>query len=387
MRTPSVVIQSAALVILSAALVILSAAIVILSAAKDRLASTRILRPLRALVMPGSLLLAALAPASAQEMVRVRDLTIEDKSIPVRLLGYGLVIGLDGSGDRSGGGKQGGMTVNSVVNLLKRFGVTIPLEAMKTRNIAAVLVTAEVSPYLRPGGKFEIHVSSVGDARSLRGGVLWMTPMLSDVGGEPVASAQGPLLLADLGSGKSGAIENSARIPTGGLLEVEMPRPQFASSSKLLLREPDITMATRIATAINKELGDGAATVEDPGAISLGFKDKKEEKATTIARIQDMRVATQRLARLIIDSRDGTIIAGGDLTVGEATVSHGGITISVGAVDTTAAPPGNLRMASGTAVTRVAAALHAAQAPPSEIAAIFESLRAIGAIAAEIIVR
>ncbi|MDB4878191.1 MAG: Flagellar P-ring protein [Gemmatimonadetes bacterium] len=337
--------------------------------------------------MTGSLLLVALAPASAQEMVRVRDLTIEDKAIPVRLLGYGLVVGLDGSGDRSGGGKQGGMTVNSVVNLLKRFGVTIPLEAMKTRNIAAVLVTAEVSPYLRPGGKFEIHVSSVGDARSLRGGVLWMTPMLSDVGGEPVASAQGPLLLADLGSGKSGAIENSARIPTGGLLEVEMPRPQFASSSKLLLREPDITMATRIATAINKELGDGAASVEDPGSISLEFKDKKEEKAMTIARIQDMRVATQRLARLIIDSRDGTIIAGGDLTVGEATVSHGGITISVGAVDTTAAPPGNLRMASGTAVTRVAAALHAAQAPPSEIAAIFESLRAIGAIAAEIIVR
>jgi flagellar P-ring protein FlgI len=326
------------------------------------------------------------AVLGAQEMVRVRDLTIEDKAIPVRLLGYGLVVGLDGSGDRSGGGKQGGMTVNSIVNLLKRFGVTIPIEAMKTRNIAAVLVTAEVSPYLRPGGKFEIHVSSVGDARSLRGGVLWMTPMLSDVGGDPVASAQGPLLMADLGP-KSGAIENSARIPTGGLLEVEMPRPQFASSSKLLLREPDITMATRIATAINKELGDGAATVEDPGAIALEFKDKKEDKATTIARIQDMRVATQRLARLIIDSRDGTIIAGGELTVGEATVSHGGITISVGPVDTTAAPPGNLRMASGTAVTRVAAALHAAQAPPSEIAAIFESPRAIGAIAAEIIVR
>jgi flagellar P-ring protein precursor FlgI len=327
------------------------------------------------------------AVLGAQEMIRVRDLTIEDKAIPVRLLGYGLVIGLDGSGDRSGGGKQGGMTVNSVVNLLKRFGVTIPLEAMKTRNIAAVLVTAEISPYLRPGGKFEIHVSSVGDARSLRGGVLWMTPMLSDVGGEPVASAQGAVLMPDLGNGKSGAIENSARIPTGGLLEVEMPRPQFAASSKLLLREPDITMATRIATAINKEMGDGAATVEDPGSIALDFKDKKEEKANTLARIQDMRVQTQRLARLIIDGRDGTIIAGGDLTVGEATVSHGGITISVGAVDTTAAPPGNLRMAAGTAVTRVAAALHAAQAPPSEIAAIFESLRAIGAIACEIVVR
>jgi flagellar P-ring protein precursor FlgI len=324
----------------------------------------------------------------AQEMIRVRDLTIEDKAIPVRLLGYGLVVGLDGTGDRSSGGKQGGMTVNSIVNILRRFGIQLPVEAMKSKNVAAVLVTAEVSPYLRPGGRFEVHVSSLGDARSLRGGVLWMTPMLSDVGGDPVASAQGPVLMADIGVAKSSSVENSARIPTGGLLEADMPRPQFASASgKLLLREPDVTMATRIATAINKELGDGMATVDDPGSISLNLKDQKEGTAAALARIQDLRVQPQRIARLIIDGRDGTIIAGGDLTIGEATVSHGGITITVGAVDTTAAVPNNLRMAPGTPVTRIASALHAVQAPPSEIAAIFESLRAIGAIAAEVIVR
>jgi flagellar P-ring protein FlgI len=330
------------------------------------------------------------APVSAQEMIRVRDLTIEDKAIPVRLMGYGLVIGLDGTGDRSGGGKSGGMTVNSVVNLLRRFGIQLPVEALKMKNVAAVLVTAEVSPYLRPGGRFEIHVSSVGDARSLRGGVLWMTPMQSDVGGEPVATAQGPVLMADIGTKGSSAIENSARIPTGGLLEADMPRPQFAQSTNLLLREPDVTMASRIATAINKELGDGMASVEDPGSIALKFKDvkdSKEDHAAMLARIQDLRVQPQRLARLIIDGRDGTIIAGGELTVGEATVSHGGITITVGVNDTTAAPKNNLRLAAGTPVTRVAAALHAVQAPPSEIAAIFESLRAIGAIAAEVVIR
>lgn len=325
---------------------------------------------------------------SSQEMLRIRDLTIEDKAIPVRLLGYGLVVGLDGTGDRASGGKQGGMTVNSIVNLLRRFGIQLPVEALKTKNVAAVLVTAEVSPYLRAGGRFEVHVSSVGDARSLRGGVLWMTPMLSEVGGDPVASAQGAVLMADIGGGRgSSVIENSARIPTGGILEADLPRPQFAQSNKLLLREPDVTMATRIATAINKELGENTATVEDPGAIALTLKDQKDGLAATIARIQDMRVQPQRVARLIIDGRDGTIIAGGDLTIGEATVSHGGITITVGANDTTAAPPGNLRMASGTPVTRVAAALHAVQAPASEIAAIFESLRAIGAIAAEVVVR
>jgi flagellar P-ring protein precursor FlgI len=319
-------------------------------------------------------------------MIRVRDLTIEDRTIPVRLMGYGLVIGLDGTGDKASGGKQGGMTVNSIVNLLRRFGVQLPVEAMKSKNVAAVLVTAEVSPYLRAGGKFEVHVSSLGDARSLRGGVLWMTPLLSDVGSEPVASAQGPVLMADIGA-KSGAIENSARIPSGGLLEGDLPRPQFAQSSNLILREPDVTMATRIATAINREMGDGAATVEDPGSIALKLKEGKEDRAALLARIQDLRVQPQRVARLIIDSRDGSIVAGGDLTVGEATVSHGGVTITIGATDTTTAPPNNVRMAPGTPVTRIAAALHAVQAPPAEIAAIFESLRAIGAISADVVVR
>jgi flagellar P-ring protein precursor FlgI len=346
----------------------------------------RRLRSLRMTIGWISILFAAVKPLKAQEMIHVRDLTIADKAVPVRLMGYGLVIGLDGTGDKSGGGKLGGMTVNSVVSLLRRFGVQVPTEAMKTKNVAAVLVTAEVSPYLRAGGKFEVHVSSVGDARSLRGGVLWMTPLQADVGSDPVATAQGPVLMAGAG-GKGSAVENSSRIPQGGLLELEMARPKFSATNKLLLREPDISMATRIATAINKEIGDGAATVEDPGSITLAIKDTKESLAETLARIQDLRVAPQRVSRLIIDGRDGTIIAGGDLTVGEATVSHGGITITVGANDTTAAPAGNLRLATGTPVTRVAAALHAAQAPASEIAAIFEALRSIGAIAAEVVIR
>jgi flagellar P-ring protein precursor FlgI len=218
--------------------------------------------------------------------------------------------------------------------------------------------------------------------------------MQSDVGGDPVATAQGAVLMADAGGRAGTAIENSSRIPTGGLLEIDPPHPQFAASSKLLLREPDVTMATRIATAINKEMGDGSATVEDPGSIALVFKDAKVDKATSFARIQDLRVQPQRIARLIIDGRDGTIIAGGDLTIGEATVSHGGITISIGAADSTVAASdtsalakSSLHMVPGTPVTRVAAALHAAQVQPSDVAAIFESLRSIGAISAEIVIR
>src|SRR5205085_7414231 len=189
----------------------LNAKLVIPSAARDLLASARKSRSLALRLGMTVSFLVAFTPLKAQEMIHVRDLTIEDKAIPVRLMGYGLVIGLDGTGDRSSGGKQGGMTVNSVANLLRRFGIQLPVEAMKTRNVAAVLVTAEVSPYLRPGGKFEVHVSSLGDARSLRGGVLWMTPLQSDVGGQPMASAQGPVLMADLGGKVGSAVENSSR--------------------------------------------------------------------------------------------------------------------------------------------------------------------------------
>ncbi|HEY4306813.1 MAG TPA: flagellar basal body P-ring protein FlgI [Gemmatimonadaceae bacterium] len=346
----------------------------------------RALRALKTTLIASSLVAVAAKTTRAQDMTRVRDLTIEDKAVPVRLMGYGLVIGLDGTGDKSSGGKQGGMSVNSVVNLLKRFGVELPVEALKSKNVAAVLVTAEVSPYLRTGGKFEVHVSSIGDARSLRGGVLYSTPLTSDVGSDAVATAQGAVLMADIGA-KSGAVENSARIPAGGLLEIDMPRPKFSLASNIMLKDPDVTMATRIATAINREMGDGTATVEDPGSIALNLKDAKDDKATLFARIQDMRVQTQRVAKLIIDSRDGTIIAGGDLVVGEATVSHGGVTLTIGANDTTAAPPNAVRMLPGTPVTKVASALHAIQAPPNEVAAIFESLRAIGAIACEIEIR
>ncbi|MDB4917746.1 MAG: Flagellar P-ring protein [Gemmatimonadetes bacterium] len=342
--------------------------------------------------------------ADAQE-ARIRDLTVEDRAVPIRLMGYGLVVGLDNTGDRVSGGKQGGMTVTSVVNLLRRFDIEVPTEVMRMRNVAAVLVTAEVSPYLRPGGKFDVNVASVGDAKSLRGGVLWMTPLLSDVGGKPMGSAQGAVLTTS-GSGggtvrMSYTAENAARIPTGGLLEADLPKTQFASASRLLLREPDIGTASRIAAAINKDLGDNSAKVEDPGSIELTLKpDDKQDRAALFTRIRDLRVRADRPSRLVIDARDGTIVAGGDITVNEAIVSHGGFTLAVGAqpvADSTARPdsnavaerqiPGNLSVAPGTQVSRVAAALHAMRAPAADIAAIFEALRSVGALSAEVVVR
>jgi flagellar P-ring protein precursor FlgI len=158
---------------------------------------------------------------------RIRDLVLADGAAPVRVVGYGLVAGLDGTGDRGMGGSMGGQTVQSIVNLLRRFDINVPANVLRSRNVAAVLVTAEVSAYLRPGGRFDVQIASIGDAPSLRGGVLYMTPLIAEVGGTPMATAQGGVVLSE-GSDRNGArsygtrVETSARVPAGGVVEVDL---------------------------------------------------------------------------------------------------------------------------------------------------------------------
>ena len=329
------------------------------------------------------------AKAAGAQEVRVRDLTVAENDVPVRLMGYGLVVGLDGSGDRVIGGFSSGHTVRSVANLLRRFDVEVPEQLLRTRNVAAVLVTAEASPYLRAGGRFQVHVASVGDAVSLRGGVLWLTPMVSMIGGEPVGTSQGSLLVSEGGDPRGGgySVETTARIPEGGILEQALPRPDFNATSRLLLRSPDLTTATRIATAINASIGDGTASVEDPGSIALALDPAATPPAETLASIVALMVTPDRAAQIIIDGRDGTVVAGGGLTVGEAVVSHGSMTLSIGGQPGADLTPGDVRIPTGTSVQDVAAALHAVAAPPSAIAAVFESLREVGALAAGVLIR
>lgn len=350
--------------------------------------------PLRsALRVIAALLLLMPTRAHAQAEARIRDLTTAEGVLPVRLMGYGLVVGLDGTGDRAIGGQSGGQTVQSVINMLRRFDIEVPPALLRMRNVAAVLVTAEVSPYLRAGGRFEIQVASMGDARSLRGGVLYMTPLVGDPGGPSLATAQGPLLVSEGGSATRYAptIETSARIPAGGLLEANLPRPTLnASSSRLFLREPDLGTASRIASAINGQLGDTVATVEDEGSVMLALP-AGAERAAALTKVLELAVRPDVKPRLVIDGKDGTVVIGGDLTVGPASVSHGGVTLSIGDAPTEPATtndtPGNVRMAIGTPVQKVASALHAVQTPPQEIAAIFAALRDVGAITAEVIIR
>ena len=326
------------------------------------------------------------APARAQ--TRVGDLTVHAGDVPRRLVGYGIVTGLDGSGDRSFGfGTSGTPSVRSVVNLLRRFEIEVPPEQLRLRDVAAVLVTAEVSPWLRAGGRFEVQVSALGDATSLRGGVLWMTPLTSAPNEPAVATAQGPVRVTGADDRTFiPRVGNSGRIPEGGLLEVDPPAAA-PLSTKLVLRHPDLAAAQRIVEAVNAAFGAGTAKLEDPGSVLLAAAgERAAAPATFLAAVDTVVVTTRPAARVVIDARAGTVVAGGAVRVGPAVVSHGGITLQVGG-GAGATAEGLVRVESQASVQDVAAGLHAAGARPQEIAAMFEALQAAGALTAEVIVR
>lgn len=341
-----------------------------------------------ALLVLGAVLGAIAAPPA--DAARVADLTTHQGDVPRRLVGYGLVTGLDGSGDRSfGGASSNTPTVRSVVNLLRRFNVEVPPDRLRLRNVAAVLVTAEVSPFLRAGGRFEVQVTALSDASSLRGGVLWTTPLVTDPNQPPVATAQGPLFVAldDLGKNASMRRSNAGRIDQGGILEVDPP--PTALGSRLLLKSPDLGTASRTAAAINAAFKGAVAKAEDAGAIALTPGAGATDVTTFLAAVDTVDVPVVARSRIIIDGRQGTVVAGGDVRVAAAAVSHRGITLQIGGTPTatSARAVGLVQLGTDASVEDVAAGLHAAGAAPQEIAAIFEALEAAGALTAEVVVR
>ena len=348
---------------------------------------------LRRLLLP-TFLLALSAPLSGQES-RIKDLTVVEGAVPVRLVGYGLVVGLDGTGDRSLGGSMGAShTVRSVTNLLRRFDVVVPEERLRVRNVAAVLVTAEISPYARPGSKFEIQVSSIGDATSLEGGVLWMTPLVTDAGEASVATAQGPLLGGASDPRRSrGRVRgngSSARLPDGGVLEMALPATSLANNFLLGLKSPDLSQALRIAEAINRESGGNAAQVTDPGAVRVTVPAGETSPFAFLARVESLPVQRIGAASLTLDSRTGLVLVEGPVQVSPASVSYNGIVLNIGggapAADA-AQTPGAVRVAAGTPIQDVVAALQGIGAKPQDIAGILSALRDSGAIRASLTIR
>lgn len=327
---------------------------------------------------------------------RVRDLTINEGEIPVQLVGYGLVTGLDGTGDRVFGSREGNMTVRSIANLLRNMGIEVPEYVLRARNAAAVIVTAEASPYARPGGRFDVNVGSLGDATSLRGGVLLQTPMVGSVGGAPVAMADGVIVLPSRSDGRRDLVETSARLTDGGVVMAQLGTPPDGPPSRLHLKEPSLATAQLIVEAINAGLGGDVATLEDPGSVALQLP--ADDPFRALVTLGDLPVTPDVSPRVVVDARSGVVATGGDITVGAGVVSHDWLTVSIDEPDPAAAaadpnvpaellPPGAVRMDSGVRVQLLAEALHAVGATAEVIGAVFQSLRDTGALHAEVLIR
>jgi flagellar P-ring protein precursor FlgI len=301
------------------------------------------------------------------------------------------VVGLDGTGDRSFGTTSGSVqTVRSITNLLRNFHIEVPGDRLLVRNVAAVLVTAEVSPYLRPGSHFEVQVASIGDATSLRGGQLYIAPMGTAPDQPAVASAQGsmPAQLDEQHTRFSNRNSGSGRVIDGGVLELPLASQAKQPDPTLVLRSPDLPSAARIVAVINAARGAGTARVEDAGSIALKLPAQMADSAQAfLAALDTLPVTLPAMSRIIIDAHSGLVVAGGDVHVGSAVVSLKGITVRVGGDSLAKASPGVVSLNTGASVRDVAVGLQAMGALPSEVAAVFDGLRAAGAITAAVIIR
>jgi flagellar P-ring protein precursor FlgI len=273
----------------------------------------------------------------------VRDITTVQGVRDNPLVGYGLVVGLHGTGDT----QQTIFTVQTLANAMSKMGVLINPGTVVVKNVAAVFVTASLPPFARPGAKLDVTVGSIGDARSLEGGVLLMSA-LHGPDGQVYAEAQGPLVLGGYSAG-SGAnrkevnAANTGTIPNGAMIERDtaVDLSGFKTVS-LLLNNPDFTTATDIANAINGEFGKPVATALDSRRIDINVADASAQSVPTlIARVQNLMLQVHTPAKIIINERTGTIVLGGNVKLSPVSVIHGSLSIQV-VTTYTAAQPGLL---------------------------------------------
>jgi len=263
---------------------------------------------------------------------RIKDLVEFEGVRGNDLVGYGLVVGLDGTGD---GLRNTPYTEEALANLLERLGVNVSGENFRPRNVAAVLVTAALPPFARAGGRIDVTVSTIGDATSLLGGTLVMTP-LNAADGEIYAVAQGQVIAG--GAAARGAAEQvtqgvptSGAIPAGARIEREIAFDfETMTQLRLSVRDPDFTTAARIESAIGNFFGPGAARMLDSGTIQLTLAALRGlTPAQAISRIENLPVAPSQKARVVVDHRSGTIVLGNDVRISRIAVSQGNLTLRV----------------------------------------------------------
>ncbi len=261
---------------------------------------------------------------------RIKDIAAFDGVRDNQLVGYGLVVGLNGSGDSD----QTKFPVQSLVNVLERMGVTINRADVKVKNVAAVLVTATLPPFAKQGTKLDLTISSLGDAKTIAGGTLVMTP-LKGADGNVYAVGQGSILTNSFAFGGQGASATknhptAGRIPAGALVERELPNVLAGKSAlRLNLNQSDFTTASRIVAAINKQFPNVASTI-DGGSVMLQLPDSFLSKPVEfIAQMENIDVTQDTLARVVVNERTGTIVMGDKVRISPVAVSHGNLALTV----------------------------------------------------------
>ncbi|KUF09592.1 flagellar basal body P-ring protein FlgI [Pseudoponticoccus marisrubri] len=358
------------------------------------------------------LLLTLQAGAAAAQSVRIKDLVEVDGVRANDLVGYGLVVGLNGTGD---GLRNSPFTEEIMSNILERLGVNVTGEQFRPRNVAAVLVTSRLPPFARIGGQVDVTVSAIGDAKSLLGGTLIMTP-LNAADGQIYAVAQGTVIAGGVGDEGDAArvvqgVPTAGVIPSGARVEREVAFDfSKLSTLRLALREPDFTTAARIEDVINRAVGRHAATMLDAGTVRVNLSQTgARSPARAVVAIENLQVEPQRRARVVVDQRSGTIVMGADVRISRVAVSQGGLTLRIEEAPLAIQPnpfsegetvviprtgaaieedPGIslAEVPTGTSLSEVIAGLNALGVSPRDMIDILKSIKAAGALHADFVV-
>ena len=365
------------------------------------------MRPALARVL--ALALAAICPLAATA-VQVRDLVMISGARDNQLVGYGLVVGLSGDGD-----KDPVYTKQTVANLLQRYGINVPPTTLSSKNVAVVMVTADIQAFVKNGARLDVQVASMGDAKTLQGGVLLQTPLLG-ADNKVYAVAQGPLSIGGFTAGGGGASvtknhPTAAQIVNGAIVEREIPTAIVHDNTiDLMLREPSFTSASRLAAAINVAFTNSAHAL-DSTTVKVHMPEGTEAfPIDFIARVESLEIMPDTPARIIINEKTGTIVATSSIRISSCAVSQGNIIINVASTpevsqptpfskggktvvteqtttDVTESKAALVALPELPTVEKVASALNALGATPRDMMAIFEAMKQAGALQAELIIR
>jgi flagellar P-ring protein precursor FlgI len=351
--------------------------------------------------------------AAAAHADRVKDLATVQGVRTNQLVGYGLVVGLDGTGDQT---SQTPFTLQSIKNMLIRYGITIPPGTNpQLKNVAAVTVHAELPPFAKPGQQIDVTVSSIGNAGSLRGGSLIMTPLLG-ADGQVYAMAQGSMVVGGFGvSGKDGSriavnVPSAGRVPNGATVEREVPSG-FGSEPFVILNlhVPDFTTSARLVEGINKLLGDATAQAMDGVSVKVAAPADTNQRIAYLSTLEQIEIEPgDAPARVIINSRTGTVVIGSHVRVMPAAVAHGSLSVTIterasvsqpnefAQGDTVVVPESTISIDEGKArmfvfdagvdLNDIVRAVNQVGAAPGDLVAILEALKESGALRAELII-